>query len=70
MCFKHILFFSAFCLAASSATAEPLRDLPPTLLAQANVEPAGAAPSQTQNIQRLLKLLADRYPSKYRSVDP
>lgn len=70
MCFKHILFFSAFCLAAGSATAEPLRDLPPTRLAQANVEPAGAVPSQTQNIQRLLKLLADRYPSKYRSVDP
>lgn len=68
MCFKHIAILSAFCLAADAATAETLRGMSP--LAQAETESVRAAPPQIQNVQRLLKLLADRYPKKYGSVDP
>ena len=68
MCFKHIAILSAFCLAADAATAEALRGMSP--LAQAETESVRTAPSQIQNVQRLLKLLADRYPKKYGSVDP
>jgi cell division septation protein DedD len=70
ICFKHLALASAFCVAVSPATAEALRDSSTLLLAQAEVDPARAAPPQIHNIQRLLKLLADRYPKRYGSVDP
>jgi hypothetical protein len=67
---KHLALCCAFCLAVSPATAEALRGDSMLSLAQATAEPAPAAPAQIQNVQRLLKLLADRYPKKYGSVDP
>ena len=40
------------------------------LLAQQTTEAQPSSPAVIQNIQRLLKLLSDRYPKTYGSVDP
>lgn len=66
----RLLVSGAFCLAYDASGAEVARYSAGTALAQADGTPNRGATAEMQNIQRLLKLLADRYPSEYASVDP
>ena len=66
----RLVVSGAFCLAYDASGAEVARYSAGTALAQTDGAPNRGATAEMQNIQRLLKLLADRYPSEYASVDP
>jgi len=66
----RLVVSGAFCLAYDASGAEVARYSAGTALAQTDGTPNRGATAEMQNIQRLLKLLADRYPSEYASVDP
>ena len=66
----RLVVSGAFCLAYGASGAEVARHSAGTALAQTDAASNRGPTADMQNIQRLLKLLADRYPSEYASVDP
>ena len=61
---------TALCFAYGELAAETTGRSASDAVAQEAAAPDEGSTIERQNIQRLLKLLADRYPNKYGSVDP
>ena len=69
----HLIFLAvttALCLAFGELSADTTRRSASDAASQEAAAPDEGSKIERQNIQRLLTLLADRYPTKYGSVDP